>query len=115
MRAFMVLAAVLITTASTVLGAPESMRPLPKPTGSHPVGTTTVHLHDSSRRDADFPETRPVTMQLWYPARATGKTAPYLIESGLSQAIVAQHYYGIDSTSLASWAALRTHARLDAP
>src|SRR5262245_57908329 len=115
MRTSAVLACVLATLASIALGAPASMQPLPAPTGSAPVGTTTVYLADSGRRDADFPVARPVTMQLWYPAQANGKLAPYLIEPGLSRAIVDQSYYGIDSTSLAAWAVVRTHARLDAP
>ncbi|GAA5081080.1 putative dienelactone hydrolase [Thermocatellispora tengchongensis] len=54
---------------------------LPAPTGPHPVGTTALHLKDTSRPDPWVPEAkaRELMVTLWYPARArTGQRAPYM-------------------------------------
>lgn len=54
---------------------------LPKPTGSHPVGTTSLYLKDTSRPDPWVPsvEFRELMVSLWYPAKSPGrKRAPYM-------------------------------------
>lgn len=55
---------------------------LPPPTGSAPVGTTTLHLVDRARRDPLAPGKRPrqLMVQLWYPAIPSRRLphAPYL-------------------------------------
>ncbi|MFD1535976.1 alpha/beta hydrolase family protein [Nonomuraea guangzhouensis] len=54
---------------------------LPKPTGSQPVGTTSLYLKDTSRADPWVPsvKARELMISLWYPARSRGgKTAPYM-------------------------------------
>ncbi|NUW42110.1 alpha/beta hydrolase family protein [Nonomuraea rhodomycinica] len=47
---------------------------LPEPTGSHPVGTTSLHLKDASRPDPWVPsvKARELMVSLWYPARSPG-------------------------------------------
>ncbi|MEV4096829.1 alpha/beta hydrolase family protein [Streptosporangium saharense] len=54
---------------------------LPRPTGDHAVGTTTLHLVDTSRPDPWVPseKSRQLMVSLWYPARSGhGQTAPYM-------------------------------------
>ncbi|MBB3724700.1 alpha/beta hydrolase family protein [Nonomuraea dietziae] len=54
---------------------------LPKPTGSQPVGTTSLHLKDTSRPDPWVPTVkyRELMVSLWYPARSPGrKRAQYM-------------------------------------
>ncbi|MBG0830326.1 alpha/beta hydrolase [Planomonospora sp. ID67723] len=60
---------------------PAGALALPRPTGPHAVGVTTLHLVDGSRPDPWVPEqkARELMVSIWYPAR-TGKegTAPYM-------------------------------------
>ncbi|MEU8143968.1 alpha/beta hydrolase [Nonomuraea sp. NPDC048901] len=54
---------------------------LPKPTGSQPVGTTSLYLKDTSRADPWVPsvKARELMVSLWYPAKSRGrKPAPYM-------------------------------------
>ncbi|WP_259405366.1 alpha/beta hydrolase [Microbispora sp. H10830] len=63
--------------ASARIGMPR----LPEPTGSRPVGTTSLHLKDSSRVDPWVPDVkaRELMVSLWYPAKSRkGKRAPYM-------------------------------------
>ncbi|WP_188196732.1 alpha/beta hydrolase family protein [Nonomuraea sp. SYSU D8015] len=62
---------------STRIGTPY----LPKPTGSQPVGTTSIYLKDTSRTDPWVPgaKARELMVSLWYPAKSRkGKRAPYM-------------------------------------
>ena len=89
---------------------------LPSPTGSLAVGTAVEYLSDPGRPLDGFATGRPITLQLWYPARgARGSKAPYLIEAGLSEMLKREKYYGIEPAAVDGWAALRTHSTLDAP
>jgi hypothetical protein len=107
--------AVMFGVRLAAQSARESVRPLPTPTGPDVVGTTVTYLVDSSRSDPDFRAGRPITLQLWYPAkRRTERWAPYLVERGLSDLLARQQYYGVDSAALSKWASLRTHSLLDA-
>jgi hypothetical protein len=47
---------------------------LPRPTGPHSVGTTSLHLTDNSRADPWVPSAgaRELMVSLWYPARPSG-------------------------------------------
>ncbi|MBO3750653.1 alpha/beta hydrolase [Streptosporangiaceae bacterium NEAU-GS5] len=82
--------AVLAATACSAPAPPRSAAPsaaptgpatLPAPTGVHPVGTTTLHLTDTSRPDPwnlDV-DVRELKVTLWYPAkRREGRRAPYM-------------------------------------
>jgi dienelactone hydrolase len=94
----------------------ETVSPLPKPTGKSAVGTAIVYLTDSARRDADFPNGRPINVQLWYPASSSaGPVAPYLADPGLAAAMLRNQYYGVDSAALRAWSLLSTNSRRDVP
>ncbi|GGO60586.1 alpha/beta hydrolase family protein [Nonomuraea cavernae] len=79
-----------ITSAASARSAPasaglstttSSTTYLPKPTGSHPVGTTSLYLKDTSRPDPWVPsvKARELMASLWYPAKSPGrKRAPYM-------------------------------------
>ncbi|MFB4273544.1 acetylhydrolase, partial [Nonomuraea sp. GTA35] len=54
---------------------------LPKPTGPHRVGTTSLHLTDTSRPDpwVSSAKTRELMVSLWYPTAARAeRRAPYV-------------------------------------
>ncbi|WP_433221515.1 alpha/beta hydrolase family protein [Microtetraspora malaysiensis] len=62
--------------ASAGLSATSSSTPyLPKPTGSNPVGTTSLYLKDTSRPDPWVPsvKARELMVSLWYPAKSPGR------------------------------------------
>ncbi|MEV0826575.1 alpha/beta hydrolase family protein [Nonomuraea rubra] len=97
--------------AAAPAGAPAGLT-LPGPTGSKPIGTTTLHLVDRSRPDPWNPEAdrRELLVSLWYPAKkAAGRPAPYLTEQE-SAAVLKD--FQVDPDALTK---VRTHARLDAP
>ncbi|WP_283138829.1 alpha/beta hydrolase family protein [Rhizohabitans arisaemae] len=82
------LAFMATTSTASAQSAPASSEPalgstlyLPKPTGSHPVGTTSLYLKDTSRSDPWVPsvKARELMVSLWYPAKSPGrKRAPYM-------------------------------------
>jgi pimeloyl-ACP methyl ester carboxylesterase len=100
----------LLVCVSIAHAAPEKMLPLPSPDAS--VGTRILEL--TAPPDSAFPKGRPITVQLWFPTAAKGAGARYLADPGLDRALVANAYYGIDSTTLEAWSRLTTHAVLDA-
>ncbi|MDR8411319.1 alpha/beta hydrolase [Nonomuraea sp. 3-1Str] len=69
-------------SASASPTAPPIATPhLPAPTGPHRVGTTSLHLKDTSRPDPWVPEAkaRELMVSLWYPTKARGgQRAPYM-------------------------------------
>ncbi|WP_433349330.1 alpha/beta hydrolase family protein [Microtetraspora malaysiensis] len=75
------------TPASIPAPSPSTTRPaaqapvLPRPTGPHRVGMTTLHLVDGSRPDPWVPSVkkRELMVSLWYPAKPSGgRRAPYM-------------------------------------
>ncbi|MEV0829073.1 alpha/beta hydrolase family protein [Nonomuraea rubra] len=66
---------------AAVAPPPSGPATLPAPTGEHPVGTTVLHLKDTSRPDPwnlDA-EARELKVTLWYPAEERGgRRAPYM-------------------------------------
>ncbi|MFI7445566.1 alpha/beta hydrolase family protein [Nonomuraea indica] len=66
-------ASATVPTSASVSVAPTPY--LPKPTGSQPVGTTKLHLKDTSRPDPWVPTVkyRELMISLWYPAKAPGR------------------------------------------
>jgi predicted dienelactone hydrolase len=72
-----VTASVAADPSPTRTGTPH----LPEPTGSQPVGTTSLHLKDTSRADPWVPaaKARELMISLWYPTKSrSGKRAPYM-------------------------------------
>ncbi|MFF3445413.1 alpha/beta hydrolase family protein [Streptosporangium sp. NPDC002721] len=93
MRQLLALAAGLALLAASACSAPAPPRTdagpptptgpvtLPAPTGAHPVGTTTLHLTDTSRPDPWDPDAdaRHLKVTLWYPTKQRdGQRAPYM-------------------------------------
>ena len=93
---------------------------LPSPTGPHAIGTTVLHLTDSTRVDpilAASGRYRELTVQVWYPATAAGSDAraPYIPDSGLVDAMLETQYWDQSDADIERWRTIRTHAYLDAP
>ncbi|MER6944210.1 alpha/beta hydrolase [Nonomuraea sp. NPDC000554] len=61
--------------AAAGLGVLSGTPYLPRPTGTHPVGTTALYLKDTSRPDPWVPtvEARELMVSLWYPAKSEGR------------------------------------------
>ncbi|MDH2428900.1 alpha/beta hydrolase [Sphaerisporangium sp. TRM90804] len=93
MRQILAVAAGLVVLAASACSAPTPPRSaapsvtptgpatLPTPTGPRPVGTTVLHLTDTSRPDPwDLDaDARELKVTLWYPAkRGDGPRAPYM-------------------------------------
>lgn len=100
------------TPASASTGAGFA---LPRPTGPHPVGVTTLHLVDRSRPDPWVPEekARELMVSVWYPAReARGRRAPYMTQE---EARLVLKGLGGRAEAAAPLSATRTNAYLDAP
>jgi predicted dienelactone hydrolase len=71
----------LATEPSACADEPSSALCLPKPTGPHPVGVTSIHLTDVSRIDPWVPgvTARELMVSLWYPAEpSSGRRAQYM-------------------------------------
>ncbi|MFB4280941.1 alpha/beta hydrolase family protein [Nonomuraea sp. MTCD27] len=101
---------IIVGTAATQAQAAELA--LPEPTGSEPVGMTSLHLVDRSRPDPWNPEAdeRELMVTLWYPARkATGEPAPYVTPQE-SEAVLKDLPVPKDALT-----EVRTHARRNAP
>ncbi|WP_109528034.1 alpha/beta hydrolase family protein [Nocardia aurea] len=94
MRQILAVAAGLVVLAASACSAPAPPRSatspsatptgpavLPAPTGDHPVGTTILHVNDTSRPDPwnlDV-DTRELKVTLWYPTeQGDGERAPYM-------------------------------------
>ena len=106
-----------MTRAHALLAILLAGAELPAPTGPSPVGTTVAYLVDATRKDREFPDGRPITLQLWYPVDASQSsvpTAPYLVEHGLAEGLASQGYYGVEAATLAGWSKLATHSHIDA-
>jgi hypothetical protein len=101
------LVTLLLLAVSGVASYLIPMFRLPTPTGPHPIGTSLLYLTDHTRdslgdKPASGRDTRELVIQLWYPARSSGKFAVYRRRQ--------------EAGALASYqAVLRTDARLDAP
>ncbi|MEV0633173.1 alpha/beta hydrolase family protein [Nonomuraea wenchangensis] len=93
MRRLLALAAGLVVLAVSACSAPAPPRAdapqakptgpatLPAPTGPRPVGTTALHLNDTSRPDPWDPDVdaRELKVTLWYPTKQRdGQRSPYM-------------------------------------
>ncbi|MFF5250234.1 alpha/beta hydrolase family protein [Streptosporangium sp. NPDC000095] len=87
---------------------------LPKPTGSHPIGTTSLYLKDASRPDpwVSSVKARELMASLWYPAKPPGrKRAPYMTPK---ESELLLRSGGITSVSADTLSRTRTNAFTDA-
>jgi dienelactone hydrolase len=92
---------------------------LPRPTGPHRIGVTTLYLVDRSRRDPWKPTipVREVMATVFYPARTVRgyPVAPQITEGAaelFKQIDVPVHHL---PTSGVNWAATKTHSHMGAP
>ncbi|MFD8498790.1 alpha/beta hydrolase family protein [Amycolatopsis sp. NPDC059657] len=77
-KLFVAVAALLLCAVPPASAALPQLT-LPAPTGVFPVGTSSVHLTDTSRPDPWVPENRRELMvTLWYPAWPGGERAQYM-------------------------------------
>ena len=88
---------------------------LPEPTGPSPVGTTSLHLTDTSRPDPWAPgaAARELMVSLWYPATpGGGRRAPYMTAAESELLLAHAAIAGVPAGSLST---VRTNAVSDAP
>ncbi|MER5771973.1 alpha/beta hydrolase [Streptomyces sp. NPDC001985] len=92
---------------------------LPAPTGPNPVGSTTLHLVDRSRRDPWSPVlVREVMATVFYPAAAVAghPVAPHMTRAAAASfRVSAPRTHPQLPTAGVDWAATRTHAHAQAP
>ncbi|GAB3968685.1 alpha/beta hydrolase [Actinoallomurus acanthiterrae] len=94
--------------------SPGGKLSLPKPTGPHPVGMTSLYLKDTSRPDPWVPtaKARELMVSLWYPARSrTGRRAPYVTAKESELILKGAEITGVPSDALSR---TRTNAFSDA-
>lgn len=103
-------ASVAAAPSSTRISAPH----LPRPTGSQPVGTTSLYLKDTSRVDPWVPgaKARELMVSLWYPAKSrSGKRAPYMTARESELILKGEEIPGVPYEALSR---TRTNAVIDA-
>ncbi|AXK85168.1 Platelet-activating factor acetylhydrolase, isoform II [Nocardia farcinica] len=91
---------------------------LPAPTGAHPVGTTTLHLVDTERREVFGPDPtapRELMVQVWYPARDTDGALAPLVPGGTAVTEQIARGFGLPARGLDYLTEIPTHARENVP
>jgi predicted dienelactone hydrolase len=126
MRQILAVAAGLVVLAASACSAPTPPRSdtkpaastgpatLPAPTGAHPVGTTALHLKDTSRPDPwDLDvKVRELKVTLWYPTKQRdGQRAPYMTPKESELVLKGLGVGGVPSDTLSK---TRTNAIKDA-
>ncbi|MDA0635531.1 alpha/beta hydrolase [Nonomuraea sp. MCN248] len=126
MRHLLAVAASLAVLASAACSAPAPPRSagasptptgpavLPAPTGAHQVGTTVLHLKDTSRPDPwDLDaDARELKVTLWYPTeQRDGERAPYMTARESELFLKGSRIAGVPYDTLSE---TRTHAVRDA-
>ncbi|MFD0884576.1 alpha/beta hydrolase family protein [Streptosporangium algeriense] len=102
------------TTSPSPTPAPATVLVLPRPTGPHAVGTTTLHLVDGSRPDPWVPEvrSRELMVSLWYPAKPSGgRRAAYMTAEESAALLKEKEITGLPADLLSR---ARTNAVVDA-
>lgn len=96
-------------------GAWTRVRPLPAPRGSYPVGTYVLRFTDTTRATSRHISTRPLAVQLWYPAvRGTVAPAPYMPDPALLDSMMAREYLELKARDMVTWRDARLTARMGA-
>ena len=102
------------TPAPASASDPERTPYLPAPTGRHPVGTTSLHLEDTSRLDPWVPTTnRELMVSLFYPAAPARGPRKQYMTSAESRAVLEEG--GITTVPTDALSTVRTNAVVDAP
>ncbi|GAA3942164.1 alpha/beta hydrolase [Actinoplanes auranticolor] len=109
--------AALAVTAGLLAPAPARAADTPqllRPTGHHPVGTTALHLTDTSRTDPWVPglTARELMVTVWYPAAAPGGTrARYMTPRESELYLAGKRLTDLPADTLSR---VRTYAYVDA-
>ncbi|WP_433727490.1 alpha/beta hydrolase family protein [Actinoplanes sp. CA-051413] len=100
------------TTAHTSTDTPSAPY-LPRPTGTQPVGATSLYLKDNSRPDPWVAEAdaRELMVSLWYPAKSTGKQRAQYMTPVESELLLKDG--GITSVPYDTFSKTRTNAFTD--
>ncbi|GAA1537314.1 alpha/beta hydrolase [Actinomadura kijaniata] len=101
-------------TTPAAVATPTPTPRLPEPTGPHPVGTSSLHLKDTSRPDPWVPEAkaRELMVSLWYPAVSPGRRrAPYMTAKESQLLLESAQITGVPQDALSR---TRTRAFTDA-
>ncbi|MFB9609729.1 alpha/beta hydrolase family protein [Kutzneria kofuensis] len=102
-----------LLTAAAMVAATVTGIHLPAPTGPYPVGSSTVHLVDHSRRDLWVPANpRELMVSLHYPAVPGGQPVPYATAAETKLLLQAQ---GLPTDAAQDVADARTNSRAQAP
>jgi hypothetical protein len=104
----------LLTFTASAAATPAAEPFLPKPTGHHRVGTTSLHLTDTSRPDPWVPEAgaRELMITLWYPALPSGGPRAQYMTPKESELLLTDG--GITGVPLDVLSTTRTNAVTDA-
>jgi predicted dienelactone hydrolase len=108
-----VVGSLAVAAAAPHAAAAETIPYLPAPTGSHPVGTTSLHLKDTSRQDPWVPSagSRELMVSLWFPATSRGKDrAQYMTSTESELVLQGFHITDVDPDVLSK---TRTNAYTD--
>jgi predicted dienelactone hydrolase len=107
------------SVASLALSWALPVRVMPVPDGPHAVGTTTLVLTDTSRRERYGPEPggpRELVVQVWYPAAPGGASVPApLVPQAAAFADLGAAELGLPRFALGHLGAIRGNATIDAP
>jgi dienelactone hydrolase len=101
-------------TSAAAAAAQGRTLSLPEPTGPGPVGTTSLHLTDTSRPDpwAAGVTARELMVSLWYPAvPSDGRPAPYMTPAESELQLTTRGITGVPPDALST---VRTNAAVDA-
>lgn len=105
--------AAVLAPAVPAQAAPPAMY-IPAPTGSAPIGATTMHLVDPDRADPWKPgERRELMLTLWYPAKRAGEVMPQYMTPEESRMFLEGR--DVTGVPLDLMSTVRTNATVDAP
>lgn len=102
------------SVSATMSATPSATPYLLKPTGPHPVGTTSLYLKDTSRPDPWVPQqkARELMVTLWYPATSPGRQRPQYMTPKESELLLKGE--GITGVPYDALSRVRTDAFSDA-
>jgi dienelactone hydrolase len=88
--------------------------PLPSPTGSYAVGTYTFRMDDTATFSDGRRVARPLTAQVWYPAKGRKGIAARYADSALIDSMISQKYLDAPAEDVRRWRELSLAASANA-
>ena len=94
----------------------SARHPIPAPSGSFGVGTFSLRITDSSRSTSRHIPTRPLAIQVWYPAQpgTADRQVRYFTDAGLLDSMMQRQYLDLTPVDMQGWADVRLDARFKA-